>query len=61
MKVKMGSDMSSELNHKFIWSKCKYRGMSSMLPNNLADTATTSQDDSSLIFMTPIAGRKYYI
>ena len=34
-----------------------YRRMSSVLPTNLADTATTSQDDSSLKFITPIAGR----
>ena len=39
--------------------KCKRRSRG--LPPNLPDTATTSQDGSYLKFITPIAGRKYYI
>ena len=33
----------------------------SVLPLNLSDTAATSQDGSSLEFITPIAGRQCYI
>ena len=32
-----------------------------MLPFNLSDTAATSQDGSSLEFITPITGRQCYI
>ena len=32
-----------------------------MLPLNLSDTASTSQDASSLEFIAPIVGRQFYI
>ena len=39
--------------------ECRRR--SSVLPLNLSDTASTSQDGSSLEFMAAIAGRQCYI
>jgi len=42
------------------WGReCRRR--SSVLPLNLSDTAATSQDGSSLEFITPIVGRQCYI